>query len=94
VRGHTVAADDVFEIVAAERRAALRAALVVIVPIFALPVVFLVLRDQAVDLPPIVPWLILGPVTLASLVSVAVVHDWRVTKRERLRSATYADRHA
>lgn len=78
-------------IVAQERRSAMRAAAVVLIPIFLLPVVFLFLRSVSAEPPPLVTWLVLGPVTLSALMLVGVVHDRRVTARERQRSLDYAD---
>ena len=86
VRGYTVDTSDVLDLMARQRRAALRTISVLLLALFALPALFAFAPEFATarpgSLPPIA-WLLLGPVTLGTLMVVAGVSANRAERRER-----------
>jgi len=87
VRGYTTETDEVLALLRAQRRLSLGLLAVVVLPVFSLPLLFRLLPGMS-DLTPIgplpLPWLLLGPVALFSIVVVAALHSvfaGRIEKR-------------
>ena len=78
VRGYTVDTDDVLELVRRQRRVSLRYLAVILVPLvtFAIGLSFIPAlgRIRPFGFIPL-PWLVLGPVTLFSIVILAFFHE-------------------
>ncbi len=93
VRGFTVQNDDVFELVDSQRRTAVRYLVVLLIPLSILLASFVAapeLTDFSVREIP-VRWLLLGPVTLLSIVVIAWRHDQNALRREREWAAIHQD---
>ncbi len=86
MRGFTVQDHDVFELVDRHRRRAIRYLLLLLIPVFAMLASFVVAPELTSFSVRGVPlrWLLLGPVTLFSIVIVAWRHDQYALAQEQL----------
>ncbi len=85
VRGYTVDTDDVFDLLAAQRRLSIRLLALILIPVGLLPMLFRFAPDVARWSPlghaPFA-WLILGPIALFSIVAIAIWHERRAMRIE------------
>ncbi len=94
VRGFTVENDEVFAMVDEQRRAAVRYLVVVVVPILLILASFVFLpglTDKSVRGVPL-PWILMGPTALFSVVFVAWRHDRRALRIERSWAARFEEK--
>lgn len=85
VRGYTVDTDEVLSLVRTQRRLSFRLLVVLLVPLASLPLVFHFFESSRTWRPfgllPL-PWLLLGPVALFSIVVAAGIHERRSLRIE------------
>jgi len=93
VRGFTVQNNEVFELVAEQRKLAFRAFATILIPVFLLLLSFVFLPEltnfsiRGIPL----PWLLLGPVSLFSIIVIAWRHDRAALRKERDWAAEHGD---
>lgn len=93
VRGFTIENEDVFVLVDAQRRSSVRHLVAMFAPVLLLLVSFVFapqLTDHSLRGIPL-PWLLLGPVTLFSIVGVAWRHDRKSLSAERSWATSHKD---
>ena len=85
VRGFTVQDSEVFELVDYQRRRGLRYLALILVPVFFLLLSFEfapgLTRTSVGGIP--LPWLLVGPVTLFTIILIAWRHDQNALRKER-----------
>ncbi len=94
VRGHAAASADVLALMAEQRRLGVRLLGSLLLPTFVFLVVLGIRSGVGSgELPGgvIVPWLLVGPIGLSSIVAIAWFHERRANRIERRWSATHIE---
>lgn len=93
VRGFTVQNNEVFALVEAQRKTAIRYLVLLMLPLFLVLLSFVfvpALTDFSLRGIPL-PWLLLGPITLFSIVTIAWRHDQNALRKEQTWAAEHQD---